>query len=138
MTKENMQIIDHANNLMEIADENQLIELLNFGEVGQRNHFWISSKIYDRSNMDDPSLSLAIRDNMATLHYFGLVDTSYASVGHLEDLDPNKLTEFLLEGDPHHPIPNYQIVSFDSAIKACVEFFRNSEALPNSVDWEEL
>lgn len=132
-----MQIIDYMNKIIDLKNEKQLIEILNINNDQQKNQFWLSQKIDSCGVTQAPKLAVILREDLAVIHYISSCE-NYVSKGNIERLNVDEFTEFLIEKDPHHPLPNYQIVSFSDAIKVCIEFFRQPEVLPYSIEWEEL
>jgi len=111
-----------------------------FGEILSKrfgpavNAFWIS-----HNDELKPVLSLLVKENLATLVYFPSEGhPGFVPVGETSVSNNTGFTTFRQETiEQEIEIPNSQVVTFDSALRAA-EDFSELRSLPKSIAWTEL
>lgn len=128
-----MRIEDH-NSLCHATDPRKIDEVLGRRFDNGINAFWLS-----HGDEKFPAINLLVNGDLAYLHYFpGEDHPGFASVGDLENLDPEGQTTFLLETfSDSLQILNEHVVLFSDALKAAQEFAK-SAGLPKCIQWDEL
>jgi hypothetical protein len=98
-----------------------------------------SEVVLMHDDREHPFIIIALKDDLAVLHYFPDNESAgFSSIGGKLGLPPDGKTTFKT-GGPHTDIKvrNDAIVTSSEALTAAKEFFR-SKHLPKSIKWREL
>jgi hypothetical protein len=129
---------------MKVTDINGIYEPTNLHELetilmrrhgSGYNSFWLS-----RGDEEYPTLSLLVKDGLATLNYVPEEnDAGFRSGGNLADLKAGEMTTFSINSNRADDVVvlNDAVLPFSAALQAAKEFFA-SRALPQSIEWLRL
>jgi hypothetical protein len=129
---------------MKVVDINGVYEPTNIHELetilmktcgNGFNSFWLSHE-----GEEYPTLSLLVKDNLATLNYLPKeYDAGFRSVGRVPGLKPGDTTTFSINTNRADDliVQNDAVLPFSTALQAAKEFFFSKD-LPRSVDWLQL
>jgi Immunity protein Imm1 len=98
-----------------------------------------SEVVLMHDDREHPFIIIALKDDLAVLHYFTDDESAgFSSIGGKLGLPPDGKTTFKA-GGPHTDIEvrNDAIVTSSEALAAAKEFF-HSKQLPKSIKWREL
>jgi hypothetical protein len=124
--------VDDFGGVNEVHNSCELMAVLKKTYGPGANEFWL----YHDGKY--PALTIWVKDNLATLHYFPGNHPGFRSVGNMAELEKDGVTIFYTESTLHkESAPNRFVVSLDAAVKAAMEFLLSKE-LPRSMEWFEL